>query len=62
MTILSISKRGTLKLPREVVQHLLGAKHLQVRLGVSGVTLTPVEIKPAIDIKGIPESKSTSTK
>ncbi len=62
MTILTVSKRGTLKLPKEVLHHLCGAKHVQVRLGAGGVGLTPVQIQSAIDLKGIPPQKSIPTK
>ena len=55
MTILTISKKNTIKLPKEVSLYLRGAKHLQVRLSASGITLTPVQIQPAADLKAIPD-------
>ena len=55
MTILTVSKRGTLKLPREAIAHLQGAKHLQLKLGTIGVSLTPVKIT---NIKEIPPAKA----
>ena len=57
MTILTVSKKNTIRLPKEVVGHLRGTRHLQVRLNASGVTLLPVQIQPAIDPRAIPEPR-----
>lgn len=54
MTILTLSKRGTLRLPKEVLNHLGDAKHLQVRFGSSGIALVPVKIQAQGDLKAIP--------
>ncbi len=55
MTILTVSKRGTLKLPKDALAHLKGVKHLQLRLGTSGVSLVPVQIHLTVDLKAIPK-------
>jgi hypothetical protein len=57
MTILTISNRGTLKLPKEIVQHFKGAKHVQVKIGAGSVALTPVQIQYAGDIRAIPAAQ-----
>jgi len=57
MTILTISKRGTLKLPKDVVAQLNGVKHVQLRQSSTGIVLTPVQIQVAIDIKAIPDGR-----
>ncbi len=54
MNILTVSKRGTLKLPREALSELNGAKHLLIRATAGGITLTPVKIEAAVSIRGIP--------
>ena len=57
MTILTITQRGTLKLPREVMNHLRDTRHLQVRLNSHGLTLTPVHIQNATSPKNFPAEK-----
>ena len=57
MTILTISKRGTLKLPKDIVAAFHGTKHLQVRTTNNGVLLTPVQIQLAVDMKAIPQAE-----
>ena len=57
MTIITVSKKNTLRLPKEVVGHLRGTRHLQVRLNASGLTLLPVQIQPALSPQAIPEPK-----
>jgi hypothetical protein len=57
MNILTVSKRGTLKLPKEVMGAFHGAKHLLIRVTSSGISLTPVQIQAAADLKNIPEHK-----
>ena len=46
MTILTITRRGTLRLPREVFHHLRDTRHLEVRIHPEGIILTPVSIDP----------------
>jgi hypothetical protein len=58
MIILTINKKGNIKLPKEVIRHLGNAQHLQIRLNPHGVTLTPVRIESAINIRRIPESQN----
>ena len=62
MTILTISKKNTLKLPSEVIQHLCKAKHVQVRLSPGGVSFVPVHIQPTIDRKAIPSINAPPAK
>jgi len=54
MNILTISKRGTLKLPKDVLAEMKGAKHLLVRASSSGISLTPIQIQAAVSLSGIP--------
>lgn len=54
MTILTITRKGTLRLPNAIIQHLQSAKHLQVRLNAHGLTLTPVNIRSLANHKAIP--------
>lgn len=60
MTILTLNKRGALKLPKEILSEFNGAKHLMVRVTSTGVALTPVQIHAAADLKAIPEAKPKS--
>lgn len=62
MTIITMTPKGTLKLPAEIVKHLRSAKHLQVRENAHGITLTPVAIHRAGDLQEIPDSKGGKTK
>ena len=57
MTILTINRKGTVKFPKEVLKHLREAKHLHVRLNARGITLMPVQIAPALELKAIPSGK-----
>ena len=57
MTILTLTDKGTLKMPREVIDHLRDTRHLQVRLNSHGVTLTPVRIQTAANAKNFPAEK-----
>jgi len=54
MTIITISKTGTIRLPKDTMKMLGNPKHLQIRVSASGVTLCPVTIQPTMDKKGIP--------
>lgn len=62
MNILTVSKRGTVKLPKEVTAELHGAKHLLIRVTASGISLTPVQIQAAVDFKAIPDLKPKTAK
>jgi len=55
MLILTITNRRTLKLPREVFNHLRDTRHLQVRLDPDGIILTPVDVDSATDPEATPE-------
>lgn len=55
MTIITVTKKGTLKLPKEVLAHLGGSQHLQVRLVDKGVNLVAVQIQTSSGLKGIPK-------
>jgi hypothetical protein len=56
MTILTLTKTGALRLPRELLKLLGNPKHLQVRVNATGITLSPVEIQPTMDKKAVPEA------
>ncbi len=62
MNILTISKRGTLKLSKDVLAELQGAKHLLVRASSSGISLTPVQIQAAVSMRGIPAMPEVKAK
>ncbi len=62
MNILTLSKRGTLKLPREVLGEFHGAKHLLVRATGNGIALTPVQIQAATAIRNIPPATAPRAK
>ncbi|WP_309384302.1 hypothetical protein, partial [Cerasicoccus frondis] len=49
-------KRGSIKLPKEVVNHLAGANYVQIRLTSTGLTLTPVHISGLGKLSEIPKS------
>jgi|GEM_PF-3545147 len=55
MNILTLNKRGTLKLPKEIIAELHGAKHLLIRVTATGIALTPVQIQAASELKAIPD-------
>lgn len=57
MTIITITPKGTIKLPAEIIKHLRSAKHLQVRENAHGITLTPVAIQRANDLHDVPDRK-----
>jgi hypothetical protein len=62
MNIITISKRGTMKLPKDILAELNGAKHFILRVTASGISLTPVQIQAAVDFKAIPPEKPTVSK
>lgn len=55
MQFLSVSKNGSVRLPRAARAHLRGADFVQIRLTGRGITLTPVEISGLATLKAIPE-------
>ena len=61
MIILTVTKKGTVKLPKEVLDHLRDTRHLQLRFNSHGVTLTPVDIRSVADLKAIPEPDTKQT-
>ncbi|PTX92332.1 hypothetical protein DB354_13395 [Opitutus sp. ER46] len=62
MTILTLSKKNTIKLPKDIVQLLRGARHLHVKPTASGFAVTAVQIQPAINFKSIPDNRAISVK
>lgn len=61
MNIIIVSKRGTIKLPKEFLNELHGAKHLLIKSTATGLSLTPVQIQAAIDIRSIPSPQAKKT-
>ena len=61
MTILTLTDKGTLKLPREALDHLKDAQHLQLRLNSHGITLMPVRIESANSRKDFPPDKAANS-
>lgn len=57
MLIITTTKKGTLRLPKDVLRVLNGTTHLQVRFSAHGITLTPVQIQAAKCLKSIPDAK-----
>lgn len=55
MTIVNMTEKGNIKLPREAVKHLRSSKHLQLKFNGYGVALMPVQIQTAVDLKAIPK-------
>ena len=55
MTIITVTKTGAIRLPKETMKLLGNPRHLQVRVSQSGVTLCPVTIHPTMEKKGVPE-------
>jgi len=55
MTIITVTKTGAIRLPKETMKLLGNPKHLQIRVSASGVTLCPVTIQPTMDKKAVPE-------
>lgn len=54
MTILTLTRTGAIRLPKEVLRQLGNPKHLHVRVSASGLSLSPVQIQPTMDRKAIP--------
>jgi len=62
MTILTITKRGAIRLPKELVQQLKGTRHFQVKVSAGGITLMPVQIQLTVDLRAIPAERPQSPK
>ncbi len=62
MNIITLSKRGTMKFPKDVLAELHGAKHFILRVTASGISLSPVQIQANVDFKAIPPEKPKTTK
>ena len=54
MIILTINKKGSVKLPRDLLKSLGDARHLQLRLNAHGISLTPVRIETASSRRDFP--------
>lgn len=61
MTIVTMTEKGNIKLPREAVKHLRGAKHLQLKLNGYSIALVPVHIQTAVDLKAIPKADGSKS-
>ena len=55
MTIITVTKTGAIRLPKDTMKLLGNPKHLQIRVSASGVMLCPVTIQPTMDKKAVPE-------
>lgn len=55
MTIITVTKTGAIRLPKDTMKLLGNPKHLQIRVSASGVTLCPVTIQPVMEKKAVPE-------
>lgn len=60
MTILTLTKTGALRLPKDILKHLGNPKHLQIRMNSSGATLSPVQIHPTMDKTAFPEGTKSA--
>lgn len=54
MTIIPVSKRGTLKLPNDALAMLEGIDHFEVKTTSTGIKLTPVRIARKLSPKSVP--------
>mgnify|MGYP001328632703 CR=1 FL=1 len=55
MVILTVSTKGTIRLPAETLAKLKGSRHLKLRQNAGCITLTPVSFVASVARYAIPE-------